>query len=86
MRTWDEVCKHRENVNEMMNSVAGVPRKTAESTGRLPPTPTPRTASRDASVRKLLEPPAAKPKIPAMRSVILKDHLKETFSITYAAG
>ena len=54
-------------------------KNTAESTGRLPPTPTPMTANSDAKVRKLFDPPAARPKVPAIRSVILKDHLRYLF-------
>lgn len=55
-------------------------RNTAESTGRLPPTPTPSTASKEANVRKLDEPPAASPNIPAMRSVTLKDQRRPHMS------
>lgn len=57
----------------------GLPRKTAESTGMFPPTPTPMTASKDASVTKFDEPPEARPKIPAINNVMLKDHLQAEF-------
>lgn len=56
------------------------PRNTAESTGRLPPTPTPSTARREARVTKFPEPPAARPNMPAMRRVRLKDHLRPQMS------
>lgn len=51
-------------------------RNTAESTGRFPPTPRPSTASRDASVMKFGDPPAARPKTPARKRVMLNDHLR----------
>jgi len=46
-----------------------------ESMGRFPPTPTPITANKEAKVRKLGDPPAARPKTPAIKRVILKHHL-----------
>lgn len=52
-----------------------IPRNTAESTGRFPPTPTPKVAINEARVTMFWEPPAARPKMPAMRRVKLKDHL-----------
>lgn len=51
------------------------PRKTAESTGMFPPTPTPSTATKEARAIKFGDPPAAIPNILAMKSVRLKDHL-----------
>ena len=51
------------------------PKKTAESTGRFPPTPVPNTAIKDASVTKSGDPLAAKPNTPAISRVKLNDHL-----------
>lgn len=42
-----------------------------------PPTPNPTTAKRDARVKKLGEPPAARPNTPAIKSVKLKDQLED---------
>ena len=53
-------------------------RNTAESMGRLPPTPRPSTARREARVMKFGEPPAANPNTPAKNSVMLNDHLQES--------
>ena len=50
------------------------PRKTAESTGKLPPTPTLQTAAKEHSAIELGEPPAAMAKTPVMKSVMLKHH------------
>ena len=51
------------------------PRKTAESTGILPPTPMPTTASSEARATKFGAPPAARPKTPAISSVALNEIL-----------
>lgn len=53
------------------------PRKTAESTGMFPPTPTPRTATKEARATKLGDPPAAIPNMLAKKRVRLKDHLSK---------
>ena len=58
-----------------MNRRLLVPKNTAESTGRLPPTPILHTAANDVKVTKLGEPPAAIAKTAVMKSVILKDSL-----------
>ena len=51
------------------------PRKTAESTGKFPPTPTLHNAARTVRVIKLLDPPAAVANTAVMKSVMLKDNL-----------
>jgi hypothetical protein len=51
------------------------PRKTAESTGRLPPTPTEKTAVKAVNVIKFGAPPAAIPNTPVMKSVRLNEIL-----------
>ena len=53
------------------------PRKTAESTGRLPPTPTDQTAAREHSATALGEPPAEMPNMAVMSRVMLKEILLE---------
>ena len=62
-----------------LNLIAFLPRKTAESTGKFPPTPMPSTARRDARVTKLFEPPEARPNTPAINRVTLNDHLNSIF-------
>jgi len=47
----------------------------AESTGRLPPTPTDHTDTREISVREFWDAPATTAKIPMIRKVRLKDML-----------
>jgi hypothetical protein len=54
----------------------GRPRKTAESTGTFPPTPTLEMAARDASATNDKEPPIAIPNTPPMNNVRLNDHLR----------
>ena len=56
------------------------PRKTAESTGKFPPTPTLRTAKREQSATSLGDAPAAVAKTPVMKSVRLKHHLHSALS------
>jgi hypothetical protein len=51
------------------------PKKTAASTGMLPPTPKPTTANRAANVTKFADAPAQIPKIPVMKRVMLKEYL-----------
>jgi len=71
-----------QSIRVMINGAgrdARIPKKTAESTGIFPPTPTPTTASNEANVIKLFEPPAASPKIPVISSVKLKDHLPSRY-------
>lgn len=53
-----------------------VPKNTAESTGRLPPTPTLQSAANDVRATKFGEPPAATAKTAVMKSVMLNDHLR----------
>ena len=57
---------------------AGIPKKTAESTGRLPPTPILHSAAKEHNVIEFGEAPAERPKIPVMKSVRLKDNLCAT--------
>jgi hypothetical protein len=57
---------------------AGIPKKTAESTGRLPPTPILHTAAREHNVIESGEAPAERAKRPVMKSVRLKDNLCPT--------
>jgi hypothetical protein len=58
--------------------VADIPKKTAESTGRLPPTPMLHTAAREHNVIAFGEAPPDRAKTPVMKSVRLKDNLKST--------
>ena len=51
------------------------PRKTAESTGRLPPRPTEKTAVKAVNVIKFGAPPAAIPNTPVMKRVRLNEIL-----------
>jgi hypothetical protein len=57
--------------------ITGIPRKTAESTGRLPPTPILHTVAREHSVIEFGEAPAERAKTPVMKRVKLKDSLWE---------
>lgn len=57
--------------------IRDVPRKTAESTGRLPPTPMLHTAASEQSATYPGEPPAAVAKTPVMKSVMLNAHLTQ---------
>lgn len=59
-----------------------IPKKTAESTGRFPPTPVPKAAIKDASVTKSGDPPAARPNTPAISRVKLNDHLSNVDQTT----
>jgi hypothetical protein len=56
-----------------------IPKKTAESTGRLPPTPMLHTAAREHNVIEFGEAPAERAKTPVMKSVRLKDNLMSTW-------
>ena len=51
------------------------PRKTAESTGRFPPTPTDQAATREQSATELGAPAAEMPNMAVIRRVILKENL-----------
>lgn len=55
-------------------------RNTAESTGKLPPTPMPSIPKRTPSVVKFCDPPAAMANTPEMKSVILNAHRLPTRS------
>lgn len=61
-----------------------LPRNTAESTGRFPPTPTDHTAAKEIRVMAFGEPPPANANTPTMRSVMLKDILR--FKSTHDIG
>jgi len=56
-------------------AVADIPRKIAESTGRLPPTPMLHTAAREHNVIEFDEAPPDRANTPVMKSVRLKDNL-----------
>ena len=61
-------------------------RKTAESTGRFPPTPTLQTAASEQSATALGEAPAATAKTPVMKSVMLKHHLRGKGEVIMVSG
>jgi len=54
-----------------------IPKKIAESTGRFPPTPMLQTAAREHNVIESGEAPPARAKTPVMKSVTLKDSLRD---------
>lgn len=58
-----------------------LPRKTAESTGKLPPTPMLQTAAREQSATNPGEPPAANANTPVMKRVMLNASLEEGASV-----
>jgi hypothetical protein len=60
---------------------ADIPKKTAESTGRLPPTPILHKAAREHNVIEFGEAPAESAKTPVMKSVRLKDNLCPTKTV-----
>jgi hypothetical protein len=63
------------HIADEMGDRANAPRKTAESTGIFPPTPTLETAVSDASAMNVPEPPIAIPNILPMNNVRLNGHL-----------
>jgi hypothetical protein len=64
---------------------ADIPKKTAESTGRLPPTPILHKAAREHNVIEFGEAPAESAKTPVMKSVRLKDNLCPIKNGTYVS-
>ena len=63
------------------SATTDIPKKTAESTGRLPPTPILHMAARAHNVVEFGEAPADTEKMPMMNSVKLKDNLRVTESV-----
>jgi hypothetical protein len=59
------------------------PRKTAESTGIFPPTPTPEAAASAASATNVRELPIAIPNMLPMNRVRLNDHLRKRTSFRW---
>jgi len=60
-------------------AASDIPKKIAESTGRLPPTPMLHTAAREHNVIEFGEAPPDRAKTPVMKSVRLKDNLIGTW-------
>jgi hypothetical protein len=60
---------------------ADIPKKIAESTGRLPPTPILHIAAREHNVIEFGEAPAERAKTPVIKSVTLKDNLWVTIKV-----
>jgi len=58
-------------------AASDIPRKIAESTGRLPPTPMLHAAAREHNVIEFGEAPPDRAKTPVMKSVRLKDSLMD---------
>ena len=78
MRCGDKFCEYTaiRHVFAAAKMQRHSPRKTAESTGKLPPTPTLHIAANKHSTTALPAPPAAVAKIPVMNSVMLNANLR----------
>lgn len=68
------------SVNMFPDAIGKNSRKSAPSTGRLPPMPTPNEAKRPQVPIQLLPPPTARPKTPAINRVELKASRRPTMS------
>jgi hypothetical protein len=68
---------HKPSAGESGYAICGsyIPKKTAESTGRLPPTPMLHIAAREHNVIEFGEAPPDRANTPVMKSVRLKDNL-----------
>ena len=79
MRYWYEL--YRPKLDGLLGKISDkeyTPRKIAESTGRLPPTPTEKTAVKAVNVIKFGAPPAAMPNTPVMKRVRLNEILSRS--------
>ena len=76
MRIRNEFCQKKyEKYFGKCAIIQTLPKKIAESTGKLPPTPMDHTEARAVSVTQSLEPPAAKANAPVIKRVMLNDIL-----------
>ena len=78
MRYWYELYRPNLESPRKISDKEYTPRKTAESTGRLPPTPTEKTAVKAVNVIKFGAPPAAIPNTPVMKRVRLNEILSRS--------